>query len=243
MPPRQLAPNSRRARDIADRLFSRLHSDDDTRLGAIALNSVAVGYGDREIFSGYSLTLEPGSLNFLVGPSGSGKSTLLKLFYGNLKPRRGTAWIDGLPVHRLHHWQIPRLRRQIGCVFQSFELLPHLTALQNVLLPLQLAHPRLRNPEGYARDALEMVGLRDKLHALATELSGGQQQRVAIARAIAHEPRILLADEPTGNLDMVSTKEVMDLFLQLHKLGSTIVISTHDEALLSRYPGRVVSLW
>jgi cell division transport system ATP-binding protein len=213
------------------------------RPGAIHLSGISVGYGTKEIFTNYSLKIQPGTLNFLVGPSGSGKSTLLKLLFGTLKPASGIGWVDGIPLHTLHGWQVPRLRRRIGCVFQSFELLPHLTALQNVLLPLQLAHPRLHGPEGYATDALEMVGLTDSMSALATELSGGQQQRVAIARAIAHEPRILLADEPTGNLDMISTAEVMALFLQLNRLGSTVVISTHDETLIENHPGNVISLW
>lgn len=239
----RLSPVHRRVRSLLRQLRSRPDAVDGARPGAIDLRALSVGYGEREVFSNLSLSIEPGSLNFLVGPSGSGKSTLLRLLYGTLKPHRGTAWVDGIALHRLHHWQVPRLRRRIGCVFQSFELLPHLSALENVLVPLQLAHPRLRDPEAYARDALDLVGLADRSQALATELSGGQQQRVAIARAIAHEPRILLADEPTGNLDIVSTNDVMALFLQLHALGSTVIVSTHDEALLGRYPGNVISLW
>jgi putative ABC transport system ATP-binding protein len=127
-------------------------------------------------------------------------------------------------------------------VFQTYELLPYLTALENVLLPLQLTHPRLRNPTGYAVDALELVGLRERLKRRPDSLSVGEQQRVAVARAIAPQPRILLADEPTGNLDSQSTAEIVELFRQLNGMGSTIVMATHDEFVLSRYPARAVRL-
>ncbi len=129
-----------------------------------------------------------------------------------------------------------------GCVFQSYELLPQLTALENVLLPLQLAQYGLANPEARAADALEMVGLADKAESVPGELSGGQQQRVAIARAIAHEPSILLADEPTGNLDPISTAEVMHAFEAYHEQGGTVVMATHDELLRDRYARRVLRI-
>ncbi|MFZ0215328.1 MAG: ABC transporter ATP-binding protein [Candidatus Dormiibacterota bacterium] len=189
------------------------------------------------------LAVEPGEFAYVVGPSGSGKSTLLKLLYGVIRPKAGEIVVDGVRVHRLAGWQTGAVRRRVGCVFQQYELLPHLTALENVVLPLQLAHPRMRNPRGFAMDALELVGLKDKLRERPDELSGGQQQRVAIARAVAHQPRVLLADEPTGNVDSEVSAEIMDLFGQLNQeLGSTVLMATHDEWVLDKFPARVIRL-
>ena len=210
--------------------------------GSIRLRNVTAGYGGDPVFAGFDVNVEPGEFVYLVAPSGGGKSTLLKILYGTLRPQSGSVLVDGVAVHRLRGWQTARIRRQVGCVFQSYELLPHLTALENVVLPLRLAHPRLRDPEGYAADALELVGLNDKLDALPGNLSGGQQQRVAVARAIAHQPRILLADEPTGNLDPRSSDGIVELFRQLNGLGSTVVMATHDEYVLARYPARAIRL-
>ena len=211
-------------------------------LGAIQLRGVVAGYGSTPVFSGLDLDIRPGEFVYLVGPSGAGKSTLLKVLYGTLRPSRGSVVVDGVQVHRLRSWQTAKIRRRVGSIFQGFELLPHLTALENVVLPLRLAHPRIRDPYAYAVDALELVGLGDKLQELPTSLSGGEQQRVAVARAIAHQPRVLLADEPTGNLDSRTSAEIMELFRQLNELGGTVVMATHDEVVLSRYPARIIRL-
>jgi cell division transport system ATP-binding protein len=192
--------------------------------------------------SGLDLDVRAGEFVYLVGPSGSGKSTLLKVLHGTLRPNEGSVVVDGIMVNRLQPWQTAMIRRRVGCVFQSYELLPHLTALENVLLPLQLAHPRLPDPFGYAADALELVGLKEKMNELPGTLSGGQQQRVAVARAIAHQPRVLLADEPTGNVDSHNSGEIMELFWQLNELGGTVVMATHDEFVLSRFPARAIPL-
>jgi cell division transport system ATP-binding protein len=211
--------------------------------GSIQLRNVTAGYGGAPVFSGFDLHIDPGEFVYLVGPSGSGKSTLLKVLYGTVRIERGWVLVDGIPVHRLQDWQTDMVRRRVGCVFQSYELLPHLTALENVLLPLQLAHPRMRGARGYATEALELVGLGRKLRERPGTLSGGQQQRVAVARAIAHQPRVLLADEPTGNVDKDASAEIMELFGQLNEnMGSTVVMATHDEYVLSRYPARAVHL-
>jgi cell division transport system ATP-binding protein len=194
------------------------------------------------VFSGLDLDVRAGEFVYLVGPSGAGKSTLLKVLYGTLRPEEGSVVVDGIMVHRLQRWQTASIRRRVGCVFQSYELLGHLTALENVLLPLQLAHPRLGDPRGFAVDALELVGLKDKLNELPGNLSGGQQQRVAVARAIAHQPRVLLADEPTGNVDSHNSGEIMELFWQLNEMGGTIVMATHDELVLTRFPARAIQL-
>ena len=209
--------------------------------GSVQLRGVTAGYASSLVFSGLNFNVEPGEFVYVVGPSGAGKSTLLKLLYGVLRPKSGSVVVDGMAVHHLASWQTSAIRRRVGCVFQDYELLPHLTALENVVLPLQLAHPRMRNPRGYAYDALELVGLKDKLNALPGRLSGGQQQRVAIARAVAHQPRVLLADEPTGNVDSQVSAEIMELFGQLNEeLGSTVVMATHDELVLSRFPARII---
>ena len=210
--------------------------------GAIQLRDVEVGYGGAPVFSGLDLDVEAGEFVYVVGPSGVGKSTLLKVLFGSLRPRRGTVLVDGVAVHRLRAWQTSKIRRRVGCVFQTYELLPHLTALENVLLPLELAHPGVNDPRGYAVDALELVGLKHKLDQLPGNLSGGEQQRVAVARAIAHQPRVLLADEPTGNVDSRSSAAIIELFSQLNDTGSTVVMATHDEFVLSRYPARAIRL-
>jgi cell division transport system ATP-binding protein len=213
-----------------------------TRPGSIQLRDVSVGYAKNPVFTQLDFNVEPGEFVYLVGPSGVGKTTLLRVLYGMVRPHRGHAFVDGLAVHKLRTWQTARVRRRVGCIFQSYELLPHLTAFQNVLLPLQLSHPRMNDPGGYAMDALELVGLKHKLAELPGNLSGGEQQRVAVARAIAHQPRILLADEPTGNVDSETSARILELFAELNDLGSTVVMATHDEFVLNKFSARAVWL-
>jgi ABC-type ATPase involved in cell division len=213
-----------------------------TAPGSIHLSEVTAGYGGPAVFKRLDLDVDPGEFVYVVGPSGSGKSTLLKLMHGTLKPRSGSVLVDGLAVSSLRGDRQMKVRRQIGHVFQTYELMPYLNALENVLLPLQLGHPKLRNPKAYALDALELVGLGGKLKQRPGTLSMGEQQRVAVARAIASQPRVLLADEPTGNLDSRSSAEIVELFRELNGNGSTIVMATHDEVMLSRFPARAVRL-
>jgi cell division transport system ATP-binding protein len=215
---------------------------DDGRRGEIRLTDVSVGYGSETVLEGMSLTVEAGEFLCVEGPSGAGKTTLLRLLYGSLQPRSGQAVVDGVDLGQLRQRHVSRFRRRLGCVFQSYELLPHLTARENVLLPLQLAQMAIDGPDERAEEALDVVGLGDKVHSFPDELSGGQQQRVAIARAIAHEPSILLADEPTGNLDAIATADVMRAFEVFHEQGGTVVMATHDEALRDRYARRVVRI-
>jgi cell division transport system ATP-binding protein len=220
----------------------RWSEPDGGRPGSIQLRDVTAGYGGTPVLSGLDLEVEPGEFVYLVGPSGVGKTTLLRVLYGNVRPRGGSVQVDGIDVHRLRQWQTAKIRRRVGCVFQTYELLPHLTAFENVLLPLQLGHPSINDPGGYALDALELVGLKHKLKQRPGNLSGGEQQRVAVARAIAHQPRILLADEPTGNVDSESSARILELFAELNDLGSTVVMATHDEFVLSKYSARAVWL-
>ncbi len=223
-------------------LGSERTDDDIEGRGVIKLAGVTAGYGGEPVLSDVSLEINRGDFVCVEGPSGVGKTTLLRVLYGLLKPLSGTALVDGVDLGQLRSRHVSRFRRRLGCVFQSYELLPQLTALENVLLPLQLAQYGLANPEARAADALEMVGLADKAESVPGELSGGQQQRVAIARAIAHEPSILLADEPTGNLDPISTAEVMHAFEAYHEQGGTVVMATHDELLRDRYARRVLRI-
>jgi cell division transport system ATP-binding protein len=227
---------------IGELVLESERRDDIDEQGAILLDGVSAGYGGQVVLSDLTMQVGRGDFVCVEGPSGAGKTTLLRVLYGSLKPLSGRAMVDGVDLGQLRSRHVARFRRRLGCVFQSYELLPQLTALENVLLPLQLAQYGLRNVKARAIGALEMVGLAHKVHSVPDELSGGQQQRVAIARAIAHEPRILLADEPTGNLDAAATAEVMCAFEGYHRQGGTVVVATHDEGLRDRYSRRVLRI-
>nr|WP_290669734.1 ABC transporter ATP-binding protein [Ardenticatena sp.] len=193
-----------------------------------------------------SLTVQEGEFVAIVGPSGSGKSTLLGLIAGLDRPDSGDVWVSNTPVHALSQDALARWRRtHVGIVFQFFQLLPTLTALENVIVPLSLArHP---NTEERAWALLDAVGVAHRAHHLPAELSGGEQQRVAIARALANDPAILLADEPTGNLDTRTGAHILALLARLHAEGRTLVLVTHDDTLAQQaerivrvHDGRIV---
>lgn len=188
------------------------------------------------------LSIQAGESVALLGPSGSGKSTLLQILGCLDTPTRGHYQLDGVAVEGLSRAQLADLRcAKIGFVFQRFHLMPRQSACQNVMLPMRLAGRSTREQRSRAMELLTRVGLDDRARHKPSELSGGQQQRVAIARALANEPRVLLADEPTGNLDSASGAEVLDLLLELHAAGTTLVVVTHDEAL-AQHMQRVVRL-
>ena len=191
--------------------------------------------GGPEIFKDLTFSLAPGSFHFLVGPSGAGKSSLLKLLYLALKPSSGTFSLFGRDVNELTREEVAMLRRRMGVVFQDFRLLEHLSALDNVALPLRVAGAREDQVRSHVAELLAWVGLADHIHALPATLSGGQQQRVSIARAVISRPSLLLADEPTGNVDDVIGVRLMYLFDELNKLGTTVVIATHNEGLVARF--------
>jgi cell division transport system ATP-binding protein len=203
------------------------------------------GYGGQagpEALRDLSFTVPEGGYRWLLGLSGAGKSSLLRLMYLGIRPTSGRVSVLGTDTSRADRHALPELRRRIGVVFQDFRLLPHLTAFDNVALPLRIAG----RPEGQIRaDVLEMtrwVGLASKMDTRPPELSGGEQQRVAIARAVIGRPSLLLADEPTGNLDDRQAERLMRLLLELNRLGTTIVVATHNDALVARHPAPALRL-
>lgn len=192
---------------------------------------------------GVNLDIYAGEMVSIVGPSGSGKSTLLGLVGGLDSPTHGTIEIDGIDITRMNEDQLTEIRNEkIGFIFQFFNLIPTLTALENVALPIQFAQKPKFKPDKRARELLSLLGLGDRLHHRPAELSGGQQQRVAIARALANNPPLLLADEPTGNLDSESGLVVLDALKRVQReSGTTVVIVTHDPEL-AQYADRIITL-
>ena len=188
-----------------------------------------------EIFGGLTFDLKAGSFHYLFGPSGSGKSSLLRLLYLAQRPTTGRVSLFGQDVSNLTRNQRSDLRREMGVVFQDFRLLGHLTVMENVALPLRVAGQKSQKILEHAKELLDWVGLAEHLEALPPTLSGGQQQRVAIARAVISKPNILLADEPTGNVDDPIGYRLLRLFDELHKMGTTVVVATHNERLISHF--------
>ena len=201
----------------------------------LRFESVGLRYGRAaEVLRDVNFALEPGSFHFLTGPSGAGKSSLLKLIYLAERPSRGTIELFGSNVEAVAVAHRPFLRRRIGVVFQEFRLLDHLSAFDNVALPLRIEG---RKPDDYRTDVAELlawVGLKTRMHALPPTLSGGEKQRLAIARAVVNRPDILLADEPTGNVDDAHALRILKLFVELNRLGTTVLIASHDEDLVAR---------
>jgi cell division transport system ATP-binding protein len=189
-----------------------------------------------------NLQIAKGELIFLAGPSGAGKTTLLKLLFREEEPSQGQIIIHGKDVTKLNSRGVARLRQQIGLVFQEFKFLPHMTALDNVALAALVTGVTRRESYTKAYQLLRDLGLREKYDARPPALSGGEQQRVAIARALMNDPMVVLADEPTGNLDANLADETMRLFRKIREMGTTIIIASHDLDLSQRYGTRVISL-
>ena len=202
----------------------------------VRFENVGMRYGaGPEVLRDVSLRLEPGSFHFLTGPSGAGKSSLLKLMYLAERPSRGVISLFDRDIATTPRREMPALRRRIGVVFQDFRLIDHLSAFDNVALPLRVAGVSEQQVQEHVTELLTWVGLADQLQASPATLSGGQQQRVAIARAVIGRPSLLLADEPTGNVDEEIALRLMRLFEELNKLGTTLVIATHSESLVGRF--------
>ncbi|MGF1594121.1 MAG: cell division ATP-binding protein FtsE [Kiloniellaceae bacterium] len=209
----------------------------------VRFEEVALRYGNGpEILKRVSLEFDPGSYHFLVGPSGAGKSSLLRMMFLAQHPSAGRVALFGRDVAGLSRRETALLRRRIGVVFQDFRLLDHLTARENVALPLRIGGQSAARSDKDVEELLAWVGLADHMDALPPTLSGGQQQRVAIARAVIGRPNLLLADEPTGNLDDRMAVRLLYLFEELNKIGTTVVIATHNESLVQRFPHPVTRL-
>ena len=209
----------------------------------IQLFHVTKSYGDEPpTLDDLTLNIDKGEFVWLTGPSGAGKTTLLKLLFCAEAPTSGQILVGGRNVNRLTQAGVPVLRRSIGVVFQDFKLLANRTVAENVGFALEVLGASDKEIEERALKRLEQVGLRAKAHALPKTLSGGEQQRVAIARALVNDPAILLADEPTGNLDPSLTDSILELIFAANARGTTVVVATHDHALLQRHARRTITL-
>ena len=209
----------------------------------VRFENVGLRYGTGpEVLRDISFTIEPGSFRFLTGPSGAGKTSLLRLLFLALKPTRGLISLLGRDVATLPRRELPTLRRRIGVVFQEFRLLDHLTTFENVALPLRVAGERLTRYRDDVMELLHWVGLSEQANAYPPVLSGGEKQRAAIARAVIGKPDLLLADEPTGNVDPVLALRLMRLLVELNRFGTTVVIATHDTNLISQVDAPVITL-
>ncbi len=198
--------------------------------------------GERDTLRDLSFTLPQGSFTWLTGPSGAGKTSLLRMMQLALRPTRGEVEVLGVPLSRAKRADLPKLRRRIGAVFQEFRLLPYLTAFDNVALPLRLAGRAEASLRPDVAEMLRWVGLEGREEALPQQLSGGEQQRVAIARAVVTRPALLVADEPTGNLDAVQARRLILLLAEMNRLGATVVVATHSQELIAQHPGHVMHL-
>jgi len=201
----------------------------------VEFDSVGLRYGpDGEILSDISFNLQPGSFYFLTGASGAGKTSLLKMLYLAQRPSRGIVRLFGEDLVHMPRHRLPGFRRRIGVVFQDFRLIPHLSARDNIALPLRIAGVSEEDLSGPVGEMLSWIGLAERENAFPPTLSGGEQQRVAIARAVIARPQLLVADEPTGNVDPDMAMRLLGLFEALNRLGTTVVVATHDIHLISR---------
>ena len=209
----------------------------------VRFENVGMRYGlGPEVLRDISFHLRPGSFHFLTGPTGAGKSSLLKLLALSHRPSRGLITLFGKEVSGLDREDLPTMRRKIGVVYQDFRLLDHLSALENVALPLKIAGAKNDQIYQHVAELLEWVGLGRQVDAKPPTLSGGEKQRVAIARAVINRPQLLIADEPTGSMDAEMGLRLMYLFQELNKIGTTVVVATHDLELIKRFGNPVMYL-
>ena len=202
----------------------------------VSLKNIGLTYkGTTRLFSNITLDIQEKDFYFLTGLSGAGKSSLLKLMYMGIAPTEGNLFLFGEDTKNLTIQDLPRIRRKMGIVFQDFRLLPHLTAVENVSLPLRVRGTDARKANQQAQDLLAWVGLEHVMNQYPHTLSGGQQQRVAITRSIMGRPTLLLADEPTGNVDEEAAQKIMHLFEELHRSGTTIILATHNRSFAKEF--------
>ncbi len=209
----------------------------------IRLTNVSKHYGqDTRALEHVSLHIKPGEFVSIVGQSGSGKTTLAKLLFAEEAATKGKIVVGDWDISKIPQSQVPTLRRQIGVVFQDFKLLPRKTVYENVAFALQVAGEKRGRIRDIVPQVLKIVGLHDKTHRYPRQLSGGEQQRVSIARSLVHRPKILVADEPTGNLDTIHAHEIIQLLKKINEYGTTVVLVTHDRDIVNKLKKRVITL-
>lgn len=196
----------------------------------------------RPALASLDLEIEKGEFVFLVGASGSGKSTFLRLVLRETRPTTGRVYVAGKEINKLSSWKVPKLRREVGTVFQDFRLLPNKTVHENVAFALQVIGKSRSEINQLVPETLELVGLEGKSHRMPDELSGGEQQRVAVARAYVNRPKILIADEPTGNLDPATSVGIMKLLDRINRTDTTVIMATHDSSIVDQMRKRVIEL-
>lgn len=209
----------------------------------IHLKNICKTYGHRtKVLRDFNLNIHPGEFVSIVGQSGAGKTTLVKILIGEERVDSGQVEIGGWDITRLSRREVPYLRRQIGVIFQDFKLLPKKTLAENIAFALEVSGGTNAKIKSIVPSVLKIVGLEDKADRYPTEISGGEAQRAAIARALVHQPKILLADEPTGNLDTINADEIIDLLLRINRFGTTVILVTHNREIVNRLNRRVVAM-
>ena len=208
----------------------------------ITFSNVSKKYGDNEVVRDISFKINPGEFVCLVGKSGAGKSTLVKMLIGEEKPTKGRVIFGSYEVNKLHQSELPELRRRMGVIFQDFRLLSKKTAYENVVFAMEVAGRPQREIEEVTPQVLELVGLGNKMKNFINELSGGEKQRLAIARAMVNHPDVVIADEPTGNLDPINTWGIINLLVKINELGTTVLLATHNKDIVNQLGKRVISM-
>ena len=210
----------------------------------VQMNNVTMVYGNSDVaaLDGVSLSISEGEFAFLVGPSGSGKTTILKLLTGEIRPTEGEITVNGFNMGEMKRRKMPKMRRTIGVVFQDFRLIENMTVYDNVAFAMRVVGATGKEIKARVPKVLELVGLEGREKRLPTELSGGEQQRVAIARALVNNPKMIIADEPTGNLDPVRSLELMLLLEKINDMGTTVLVVTHEKELVNAFSKRVIAI-
>jgi len=208
----------------------------------ITFQNVSKIYNKTAALDSVSFRIKTGEFVSIVGRSGAGKSTVIKMIIGEERPTKGRVFISDIEINRLKYNKLPTLRRKIGTIFQNFKLLARKTAFENIAFALEVAGRPQRDIDEFVPQLLDMVGLKDRANNFPHELSGGEKQRVAIARALINRPDLIVADEPTGNLDPINTWDIIKLITKINELGTTVILATHDKEIINSIGKRVISL-
>ncbi len=212
-------------------------------VAVLLMTDVSKSYGSGVFaLQGVNIHITPGEFVFIVGPSGAGKSTFIKMLFREEVPSTGSIFVNGVDILKLEEKEIPYMRRQLGIIFQDYRLLPDRTVYDNVAFAMQVIEEPYRKIKRIVMNVLDLVGLRRRANSYPNELSGGEQQRIAIARAIVNDPLMVIADEPTGNLDPETSRDIMQIFEEINITGTTIVMATHDKEIVDSMDKRVIAI-